>query len=144
MYSCSSSYECEDDVLLCATSSNCSTECLGDYSCDSAIINGSQAQSLYSTSGHWAAYQASIYCTNNFQNGVIDLVDSHSDNNISIPISRAVIDCSTKSGSRDMCRPTTFYCGNSDIVKMNCGETSGDYAECMYSFFEVANIYKRI
>ena len=63
-FSCTSSYSCDNDLLLCPTSSNCSVECSGDYSCYYAAINGYNAQSLYLDVGdsEYGASLAPIYC----------------------------------------------------------------------------------
>ena len=138
---CNSSLQCYNDLLLCPTSSNCSVECSGSNSCHSAAINGYYANSLYLTSSDWSSARfASIYCPNNFQNGIIDHLDSYSDKNDSISTSRAIIDCTTKSGTTYMCRQTTFYCSNTDIIKIDCGESSTEYLECGYSDFYVSNV----
>ena len=139
---CNSSYHCENDLLLCSSSSNCSVECLGDESCSYASINGYYANSLYLTApGSGAARYASIYCPNNLQNGIVSYFDTHKDRNESVPVSRAVIDCSTQAEYfSSPCYATTFYCSNTHIVKINCCASSTVYAECRYSNFYINNV----
>ena len=45
---CDETQECEyDDTILCTSSSNCSIECSGNYSCQYSTLNGYYAHSLY-------------------------------------------------------------------------------------------------
>ena len=38
---------CNDEILLCHGSTNCSIECFGNYACQSSTISGYYARSLY-------------------------------------------------------------------------------------------------
>ena len=140
---CNSSYACDNDLLLCSTSSNCSVECSDDFACYGASINGFYANSLYLTANALdSAQTASIYCPSNLQNGIINYFDSGSNDNKSIPISLAIIDCSTQLGFNDVenCRFATFCCSNTDIIKIDCGATLTDCAECREATFYISNV----